>query len=174
VANDNFLCEIPQTQAFSTFIIKVDTTYNTYNSHTNYNTNNYHIILNSLLSTNIIDKPSSKIIQVNTLTYNSNSVIFNDNNDKTNDEIYKIIKNEIIPNYSTKDGEIIVIDGDGITFQVTTDKNEINTLNGVIENKNNLSMIDLDDCAELLKQEYNINNSTLIILKSENKEKIAY
>ena len=178
VANDNFLCEIPKTEKLSTFLIIEDTTYiayntyNTYNSYTSYNTYNNQIIFNSLITTNITENTQINI-QIKTHTYNPNSLYIKDNNDKTNDEIYKMIKNEIIPNYSTEEGEIITIDGDGITFQVTTDKNEIDTFNGEIENKNNLSMIDLDDCAELLKQEYDIENSTLILLKSENKEKIA-
>ena len=163
---------------FQLFLIIEDTTYiaynayNTYNSYTNYNTYNNQIIFNSLITTNIIENTQINI-QIKTHTYNPNSLYIKDNNDKTNDEIYKMIKNEIIPNYSTEEGEIITIDGDGITFQITTDKNEIDTFNGEIENKNNLSMIDLDDCAELLKKEYDIENSTLILLKTENKEKIA-
>ena len=176
-ANNDNICEIPQTQIPSTNSLNTfntHITYNTYNTHINYNTD---IITNPLLSTNMLYNPSSNIIKDNisnnNLDYNLNSEQININSNKTNSEIYNLILDEIIPKYPNEEGEIIILEGDGIIFQVTTDKNEIDTFNGEIENKNNLSVIDLDECAELLKQEYQIENSSLILLKSENKEKIA-
>ena len=82
--------------------------------------------------------------------------------------LYNNIINNIIPIYQSENGETIVIeDEDNYIYQLTTGKNEINSLNN--NNLNNtLSIIDISDCEKLLKNENNINESTsLIILKYE-------
>ena len=76
-----------------------------------------------------------------------------------NTEIYSIIKNRIIQNYSSNGESIIIEAENNYVFQITTQKNEKNSLNGKYENKYNLSMIDLGDCEELLKKENNIGEN---------------
>ena len=78
-----------------------------------------------------------------------------------------IIKN-IIETYPS-DGESIVIEGeDNYVFQITTNENELNSLNGKGDNPYNLSIIDLGECEKLIKTKYEIDeNTNLIILKLE-------
>ena len=91
-----------------------------------------------------------------------------------NTEIYSIIKNRIIQNYSSNGESIIIEAENNYVFQITTQKNEKNSLNGKYENKYYLSMIDLGDCEELLKKENNIGeNENLIIFKFEKLTNIA-
>ena len=87
-----------------------------------------------------------------------------------NTEIFKNIIVEIIYSYPSFDGENIVIKGPNKSvFQITTSKNEKDSIIGEKENYYNLLMIDLKDCEYLLKKENNINeNISLIILKFEN------
>ena len=88
----------------------------------------------------------------------------------TNSEIYEKLKKEIIPTYPP-DGISIIIEGKNNTvFQLTTNKNEINSLNGSNINKYNLSIIDLTELEKLLnKKEDNTYNENipLIIFKYE-------
>jgi len=87
---------------------------------------------------------------------------------KINHIIYKEILEDIIFSYSY-DGESLVIEGEEqYIFQLTTSLNEINTIEGIYANGYNLSMIDLGECENLLKQKYNIDqNVPLIIIKFE-------
>ena len=89
----------------------------------------------------------------------------------TNSEIYEKLISEIIPTYPP-DGISIIIEGENNTvFQITTNKNEINTLNNNHTNKYNLSIIDLNELEKVLKEKDNNNNFndtlSLIILKYE-------
>ena len=83
--------------------------------------------------------------------------------------IYDILKNEIIPDYPFEKGESIIIKGeDKYVYQITTEINELNTLNNNYMNKYNLSIIDLSECGTLLKTENHTNNNiSLIIFKYE-------
>ena len=79
-----------------------------------------------------------------------------------------MIKNELISTFPTN-GESIVIQGtDSYVFQVTNNINELSTLNGTIVNGYNLSMIDLAECEDALREAYGIDDDTpLNILKFE-------
>jgi len=84
----------------------------------------------------------------------------------TNQEIYNKIKNEIIQTYPS-DGESVVIEGlYEYVFQITTSLNEIKSIEGEYINDYDLSMIDLGQCEALIKEEYGIDSS-LIIIKFE-------
>ena len=87
---------------------------------------------------------------------------------KTNTEIYNIIKTEIMPSYPP-DGKSIVINGtDNYVFQITNNKNELSALNLSVANEYNLSMVDLNKCGEALKDINDINDEMpLNILKFE-------
>ena len=102
---------------------------------------------------------------------NNNCTFENDDNTI----IYNKIKNGIVQTYP-ENGQSVLIEGkDNYIFQITTDDNEENTLNGYLENKNNMSIIDLGECENLLKKENHINeDDNLIIVKLEKKTNIAY
>ena len=102
---------------------------------------------------------------------NNNCTFENDDNTI----IYNKIKNGIVQTYP-ENGQSVLIEGkDNYIFQITTDDNEENTLNGYLENKNNMSIIDLGECENLLKKENHINeDDNLIILKLEKKTNIVY
>ena len=87
-----------------------------------------------------------------------------------NEELYNLIINNILKAYSN-DEDNIIEGKDNIIFQLTNNKNQLNILNNktLINNNQNLSIIDLAKCEDILKKEYNINpNDSLIILKQEN------
>ena len=87
-----------------------------------------------------------------------------------NDEIYSLLKSDILSRYSHNNGKSIVIEGeDDIIFQITNAKNELELLkSNNISDEYNLSIIDLAECEALLKEEYHINpNDSLIFLKKE-------
>ena len=73
------------------------------------------------------------------------------------------------------DGKSIVINGtDNYVFQITNNKNELETLNGSISNEYNLSMIDLAECGEALKETNSMDDeSSLNILKFEKKSNLT-
>lgn len=101
---------------------------------------------------------------------NNNCTFDNDNNTL----IYNKIKNGNIQTYP-ENGQSVLIEGkNNYIFQITTDDNEVSTLNGNLENKIYMSIIDLGECENLLKKENNINEyDNLIILKFEKKTNIA-
>jgi len=84
------------------------------------------------------------------------------------DIIYEELKKNVIQTYPA-DGESLVIEAEvGYVFQLTNTLNELKTLGGVYPNGYNLSMIDLNECEELLKKTNGIDPHTpLIILKYE-------
>ena len=87
----------------------------------------------------------------------------------TTEEIYEIIKNEILKDFQ-KDGEEIVINTtNNYIYQITSSKNELDILNENKNNTNKLSVIDLKNCSDVLIDAYNLSDDTnLIILKYEN------
>ena len=91
-----------------------------------------------------------------------NSVVIN------NSDIYRDLKENLLKSYSSDENSVVIKGEDNIVFQLTTTENELNILNGNYENEYNLSIIDLGDCETLLKNKYEIDeDSNLIILKSE-------
>ena len=90
-------------------------------------------------------------------------------NIENNTEIYNIIKNQIILEYSHDNKKSQVINGDNIIYQITTEKNELELLtNDYLLNNYSLSIIDIGECESILKDHYNLNdNDTLIYLKQE-------
>ena len=93
---------------------------------------------------------------------------------KNKEEIYDIIKNEIIQNYPENGESVVIETEDNYVFQITTGSNEINSINGNYNNEYNLSMIDLGDCESLLKQRYFLDESVnLIIFKYEKVTNVA-
>ena len=141
------------------------------------------VITTTTTTESLVKISNTSIITTSTTTESlvkiSNSDISHNNTDcylyKSNSDIYNMIINEIIPNYDIEQGENQIIEGNDVIFQVTTQKNELNTKKGEIENPYNLSMIDLAYCNDLLKDKYDINdNMSLIILKTENVDKKAF
>ena len=88
--------------------------------------------------------------------------------EKPNDLLYEKLK-ELIQTYPA-DGESIVVKGeDEYAFQVTTTKNELDSLDGIYINEYNLSMIDMAECENLIRGTYDEidDNISLIFLKFE-------
>ena len=92
-----------------------------------------------------------------------------------NTEIYYKLKNEVIFTYPSEDGESLVIEGkENYVFQLTSEENEKDSMNGNYDNNYNLSMIDLNICESILKLENKLNQSmSLIFLKFEKLTGIA-
>ena len=105
-------------------------------------------------------------------TLNDNCNLLNINN---NTEVINIIKNEIQSIYNPETGKRQIIKGEnGMVFQITNAKNEKELLYSNILNNQNISIIDLGQCENKLKREYNINeNVSLIYLKQENTSKAS-
>ena len=81
--------------------------------------------------------------------------------------LYNLFKNYIIDEYTGTDNLILESDSDYI-FQLTNSLNEKNTKNGKNSNNYNLSMIDLQECEDTLKEVNHIDkNLPLIIYKLE-------
>ena len=67
-----------------------------------------------------------------------------------------------------------IYEGDNIIYQITTYKNQLLSMKDNSFNNNNLSIIDLNECEDILKEQYNIDNMELLIMiKQENKTNIA-
>ena len=91
-------------------------------------------------------------------------------NSNNNTEIYDVIRNQILSEYSPDNNKSQIIEGvDNIIYQITTEKNEIELLkNGDLSDNYSLSIIDLGECESILKKEYGLNDDdTLIYLKKE-------
>ena len=92
--------------------------------------------------------------------------------DTTNDDFYDSIKSGgFISKYDGEHGDLKISNGDGYTFQITTVENE---LNGLKDNsQSEFSIIDLKECAELLKRENGLDPDVdLVILKYENTDSV--
>ena len=105
---------------------------------------------------------------------NNTRAILDNNNVTDNKEILDLIVKYFLQAFSDGEGNDEFIDGlDNTIFQLTTSENQKELLKNKSLNKNNVSIIDLGECEDTLKQKYHINkNDSLIILKSENKSKI--
>jgi len=102
----------------------------------------------------------------NNFSFNISCLLENINN---NEELYSLIVNNILKRFSNNEEQ--VIEGkDNIIYQITNNKNQLNILkNKTLINEQNLTIIDFENCENILKKEYNINqNDSLIILKQEN------
>ena len=95
-----------------------------------------------------------------------------DNFDNENNDFYEKIKNcEYISKYDGGN-PIIIKNSNGYSAQITTLENEINTLQRNIQS--NFSIIDLKDCADILRSQEGLNpDDDLIILKYENDNKVS-
>ena len=113
---------------------------------------------------NICKKDSYECLSDNHLTVSCSM-----KNISNNTQIYDIIKKDILSAYSGESEKSIVVEGnDGVIYQITNNKNELDLLRGNITDDYNLTIIDLAECETLLKKEYNINeNDSLIFLKQE-------
>ena len=90
-------------------------------------------------------------------------------NEIADDDIHKVIVNNIINNYDISKGEEIIYPReDNFFFHITNTENELELLKGKNNNTNIFSIIDLGTCGNLLKDYYNINeNTSLILIKYE-------
>ena len=142
--------------------------------------NNYYYFneLNNFICTIINENITQKIF-----TTSSNSQIiyqckvnnnFNDYcdflNSKEDTEIFNIIQQNINLIFDLdKEKSQIINGGDDIIYQITNTKNEKELLKNNSLNTQNLTILDLDECENKLKKEYNISdNDSLIYLKKEN------
>ena len=91
-------------------------------------------------------------------------------NIKNETEILNIIQENIESLFDPDNGESQVIKGgDDVIYQITNTKNEKDILNYGGFNNYNLTILDLGECEDKLKNEYNIHdNDSLIFLKKEN------
>ena len=95
----------------------------------------------------------------------------NESNDNINNELindYKYITGKIV-GFSSSSNTQEIIKEDYI-FQLITNENEIKQLNDTTyKNENNISIIDLDNCTNILKEKNIIQNTlSLVIFKYEN------
>ena len=134
-------------------------------------TSNINEISNTINTlSNTIKETLNECLQCNYDCYIRGECSFNKN--ETAEDIYEMIKNDFIYNYNGEEGYLSVSNGNNFSFQITTVDNELNNLKENI--KSNYSVIDLKDCAELLKKEKDIDNDTdLVILKYENDNTIS-
>ena len=79
----------------------------------------------------------------------------------TNEEVYQVIKDDIISSYCTQSSSVIIEGSNGNSFHLTNTLNE----NRALEESTDVSAINLKECENILKNVYNISNSSLIILK---------
>ena len=89
-----------------------------------------------------------------------------------NDNIYDLLKSDLLFKYSIEDDKSFIVEGEDDTiYQITNSKKELDLLkSNNISDDYNLSIIDFSECEALLKKKYNINeNDSLIFIKKENK-----
>ena len=94
----------------------------------------------------------------------------NFNNIENETDILNIIQQNIKSLFDSEKGKSQVIKGgNDVIYQITNSKKERELLQNNIINNQNLSIIDLGECENKLKKEYNIHdNESLIYLKKEN------
>ena len=88
---------------------------------------------------------------------------------RNNEDIYQQLMDNIINQCDMSKGEEMVYQGDNNSFfHITSIENELDILEGKSNNTNKLSIIDLRKCETILKNIYEINeNTSLIIMKYE-------
>jgi len=87
----------------------------------------------------------------------------------TSNDIASKVKNEVLDTYPQDGVNIVIPAPDNYAFQLTSTSNEMRTFqaNELLED-NRMSVINLNDCERLLKEQNNIpENASLIILKYE-------
>ena len=90
----------------------------------------------------------------------------------TNQELYKDIKEYVLSRFPPNGKSVIYSGKKGYNFQVTNSKNEIESLNS--KDKTDLTIIDLGDCEDLLRNTSNITGDLpLIIYKFYKDEELA-
>ena len=86
----------------------------------------------------------------------------------TSSDIANKVKNEVLETYPQDGINIVIPANDNYAFQLTSTSNELEAFGNNMQNDNGLSIINLNHCEQLLKQENNIpDNSSLIVLKYE-------
>ena len=95
-------------------------------------------------------------------------------NIQDNDEIYDIILEYILPNFSPENKMYQIIEGkNSLIYQLSNYRIQLELIKNKSIDNNNLSHIDLDLCEKLLKDEYNIDDKDdLIILIYEKRSNI--
>ena len=96
--------------------------------------------------------------------------------------IFDELKKRIIKTCPSNANEsLIIVTNDSYAFQITNSYNELKALNGLYSNEYNLSMIDITECENLMKEKGYLNeDQNLIILKCEkitnisNEKKVQY
>jgi hypothetical protein len=126
------------------------------------------VIENSIYNTILMT--SSQYITQRITNYNTNYTITGNN-----EEIYEQLIDNILFNYDLSNGEELVFQGeDNSFFHITNAQNELDLLKNNNNNTNKFSIIDLGECANLLKKYYHINeNETLLIMKLEKLSNIS-
>ena len=128
----------------------------------------------SSISKTIIPSIQPTIITSNPIVIPLNYCHILNENDKcfknsTKEEIYEIIKNEIIKNFPNNGESVLINTEKNFAFELISLKNELDILKGNKNNTNRLSVIDLKECADILINSYNLTQDTdLLILKYEN------
>ena len=132
--------------------------------------NIYQLINNENITQKIISTLSQSHLKYECQTIDSLNDNCNFLDEINNTAILDFIKDNIQSLYNPDEGKSKVIKGeDGIIFQITNTKNELELLKNGILNNQNLSIFDLGQCEGKLKKEYNINErDSLIYLKQEN------
>ena len=93
-------------------------------------------------------------------------------NYNTSEDVYNIIKSKFISEYDGTEGSLKVSNGNNFVYQITTVNNELDSLLRNI--KSDLSVINLKECADLLKKQNGVDPDTdLVILKYENEDSVS-
>ena len=91
-----------------------------------------------------------------------------------NSDIYNFIIENILPSYSSNSDKSQIFVINDTIYHITSVKNELELLKGNITDNYSLSIIDLGECDNILKEEYNISlNDSLIYLKKQKYTKKA-
>ena len=124
----------------------------------------------NIITTNELNVNKDSCIPCNYDCYTQGKCSFGNN--ETYEDIYETIKSNFISSYNGQEGFLRVGGGNNFNFQLTTIDNELNALKGNVQT--NFSVIDLKDCADLLKSQYSLDNDTdLVILKYENSDSVS-
>ena len=129
--------------------------------------NSFHFN-NRILTCNCSMTPLTQITNIE--TNNECLIKLDKKNIADNNGAYYLIQNSIIQLFSTEKGSDQFIEGfENIIYQITTTENQLDLIKNKSLNKNKVSIIDLSDCEDKLREVYHINQSdSLIILKYEN------
>jgi hypothetical protein len=126
------------------------------------------ITINEPISeTNYQNESNKEISQINYINdYNFTTYFIISGN---NEKIYQEIINNVLLNYDiNKEKEIIIKGEDNFLFHITNMKNDLELLKEKNNRTNQFSVIDLGQCENLLKNYYQIDkNSSLLIIKLE-------